>query len=62
MNILKSILDNNKNTSYFFLSDEANAPDNVDTDLRSIIEKAKPIAKTLGRHINIYGFDFSFGI
>lgn len=58
----QEIADNAEGNIYFFLSEEATAPDNTDYSIDSIIKKAYPIANLLQRSINIYGYNPIEGI
>jgi len=60
--LMEEILENALGNIYFFLSEEANAPNNTSTNLGDLIRKAKPIADIINRHINIYGFNPDEGI
>lgn len=55
--LMEQIMENAEGNIYFFLSGDANAPNNSSTNLTDLIRKAKPIADILNRHINIYGFN-----
>ena len=54
--MLEELFKRAEDQEYFFLPGDANAPNNSSTNLQSLIRKAKPIADTLNRHINIYGW------
>lgn len=60
--IMQEIMKNSMGNIYFFLSQEANAPNNSSINLEDLIKKSVPIANTLNRHINIYGYNPEEGI
>jgi hypothetical protein len=61
-NLMEAIKQNAEGNIYFFLSEEATAPNNSSVNLEEMVRKAYPVADTLGRHINIYGFNPEEGI